>query len=118
MFEIFIAIIVLLIIIIFFLFLNFQKTKKELSDLKFLKSSQSVKYGKITEQWMPFLESFPYDPGNFRFLGSPIDGVAFNEDKIIFLEFKFSGSQLNKKQKKVKELVKDKKVEWKEIRIN
>ncbi len=97
------------------------KKNSELEELlessRFSKQSQSSKYGKIAEQWIPFAKDFPLDAGNFRFLGSPIDGVSFEEDKIVLCEFKAASSQLSPKQKKIRQLVKDKKVDWLEFRI-
>ncbi|MBI4014899.1 MAG: endonuclease [Candidatus Aenigmarchaeota archaeon] len=88
-----------------------------LSDSRFQNRSLSVKYGKMSEQFFPFLNSYPYDRQNFRFIGSPIDGVQFNNDRIVFVEFKTSESSLSEVQKKIRELVKGGKVEFREIRI-
>lgn len=71
----------------------------------------------MTEQFMPFLKDFPYDPQNFRFLGSPIDGVQFNDDEVVFIEFKTAGSQLSQKQKTIRQLIDRKEVSWEEHRI-
>ena len=111
------GIIVVLFLVILFLFRKLQETEKSLEQLLFDKRSQSVKYGKLTEQWIPFINQFPVSPENFRFLGSPIDGVAFSEDKIVFCEFKTLKSQLSEKQKRIRDLVKRKKVEWLELNI-
>ncbi|MBS3062532.1 MAG: endonuclease [Candidatus Diapherotrites archaeon] len=92
-------------------------TQSELAELSFSKSSQSVKYGKLTEQWIPFTKDFPYSPEQFRFIGTPIDGLVFADDKIVFCEFKAASSQLSDKQKRVKELVEAKAVDWLEYRI-
>lgn len=66
---------------------------------------------------MPFLEQYPYNPDCFRFLGNPIDGVQFEEDKIIFMEFKTGSSQLSQNQKRIREIVDKKRVEFEEFRI-
>jgi len=100
-----------------FLALKFFGLKKELAKLQFEKSSQSVRYGKMTEQFIPFAESFPYNPEKFRFLGNPIDGLVFGEKEIVFLEFKTGSSSLNQKQRAIKQLVLDKKVKWEEFRV-
>lgn len=71
----------------------------------------------MTEQFLPFLEEYPYDEQNFRFLGTPIDGIQFEDDKIVFVEFKAGDSKLTEKQKKIKEQVEKKKVEFEEFRI-
>ena len=85
---------------------------------KHSKSSISVKYGKFLEQYMPWIKSiFPYNPEKFKFIGNPIDGILFDDNKIVFVEFKTGKSQLSQSQKKIRFLVKNKKIEWKEIRI-
>jgi len=85
---------------------------------KFNKSSMSVKYGKFIENYVPWIKKvFPNDPKKFRFIGNPIDGILFDDDEIIFMEFKTGSSKLSEKQKKIKQLVNDKRVKWREIRI-
>jgi len=111
------VILLLLVAAVFLLFRSNSFLKQRIEDLIFRSNSQSVKYGKLTEQFIPFVEDFPFSSQNFRFLGSPIDGVVFEEDKIIFAEFKTASSQLSKKQKNIKQLVKDKKVEWFEYHL-
>ncbi len=109
---------VLLLLLVLYLLSRTSKLESDIAHLQFSKSSQSVKYGKLTEQFMPFTKNFPFDSANFRFLGSPIDGVIFEDDKIVFAEFKASGAQLSPKQKRIKELVEQKKVEWYEHHAN
>ena len=75
------------------------------------RQSLSTTYGKITEQFAPFMKSYPFSPENFRFIGSPIDGIQFEKDRVIFVEFKTNKSQLSKDQNRIKKLIKDKKVE-------
>lgn len=112
------AIIVILVGLLLWLWQDHQSLQNNLSSLAFSKSSQSVRYGKLSEQWIPLSQSFPYDSHTFRFLGSPIDGVAFTEDKIVFCEFKANKSQLSEKQKHIKKLVDEKKVEWLQIQTD
>ena len=89
----------------------------QLSDADFQQRSLSTTYGKITEQWFPLMEQYPYDPQGFRFLGSPIDGVQFEEDRIIFVEFKANRSQLAKNQRHFRELVEAGEVYFEEFRF-
>jgi predicted Holliday junction resolvase-like endonuclease len=110
-------IIILLLIIIRYLWRNRYYLKDQINQTASAKQSLSSRYGKMTEQFMPFLKDYPYDPQNFRFLGSPIDGVQFNDDKIVFIEFKSANSKLNPKQRNIKKLTADKAVEFNEIRI-
>ncbi len=109
-----IAILIFIIIILFFLW---RKSSERLSDVKFQKQSLSTKYGKMSEQFMPFLDHYPYDPQNFRFLGSPIDGVQFEEDKIILVEFKTGTSRLSQKQQNIKNLVESRRIYFEQINI-
>jgi predicted Holliday junction resolvase-like endonuclease len=74
-------------------------------------------YGRISEQWLPFSDRYPYDPQNFRFLGSPVDGVQFEDDAVIIVEFKANRSRLSDKQKRIKKLVEDGHVYWEEFHL-
>lgn len=106
-----------LITIIIALYLSWRRTVKLLKATKFAKASLSTKYGKMTEQFMPFLKNYPYDSQSFRFIGTPIDGIQFNEDEVVFIEFKSATSQLSLKQKQIKDTINSKKVSFEEIRI-
>ena len=115
--QLFFVILVLIVALGILLKLFFD-LKQTYNGLLFDKRSQSVKYGQLTEQWIPFSDKFPFDSQNFRFIGKPVDGVCFEGDKIVFVEFKTNKSSMNENQKKVKELVKEKKVEWFELRVD
>jgi predicted Holliday junction resolvase-like endonuclease len=78
--------------------------------------SQSVKHGILLEQFVPFMQNFPYQKEQFTFLGKPIDGIVFGDDEVVFMEFKTGKSQLSAKQKHVRDLVERKRVVWKELR--
>lgn len=107
---------ILLLALIILIFLYF-KALKRINDLIFEKQSISVKHGKMAEQFFPFIDTYPYDRHNFRFIGSPIDGIQFEDDKIIFVEFKIGDSKLSEKQKRVKEAIEKKRVEFMEFRV-
>lgn len=92
-----------------------RQVKQKLKELQSGKQSLSTRYGQIFEQLVPFSANFPGDPKRFRFIGDPVDGVLFDDDRIVFLEIKLNNSTLNDRQKKIRELVRTKKVEWKEI---
>ena len=94
-----------------------KKLSARLGDETFRRQSLSTTYGRITEQWFPLMDAYPYDPQNFRFLGSPLDGVQFEDDRIVFVEFKTNRSRLSDKQKKLKALIEDGYVYWEEIRF-
>jgi predicted Holliday junction resolvase-like endonuclease len=99
------------------LWVRHEQARLDLQEALFRKKSLSSKYGKMTEQFIPFLESYPYDEQNFRFLGSPIDGVQFEPDKVVLVEFKTAGSRLTRRQKEIQELVRKGRVEFREFRI-
>lgn len=110
-------IILILVALVILLFLLWRRASMRLSDVRFQKQSLSTKYGKMSEQFMPFLDHYPYDPQYFRFLGTPIDGVQFEEDKIIFMEFKCSNSRLSQKQKNIKDLIEARRIYFEQINI-
>ena len=94
-----------------------SRMSRELKQEQFRNRSLSSKYGKLTEQFLPLIDSYPWNSQKFRFLGSPIDGVQFEDDKVIFVEFKSGASKLSEKQKRIRDLVRSGQVEFKEIRI-
>ena len=51
------------------------------------------------------------------FWGRRLDGVQFEDDRIVFVEFKTNRSRLSDKQKKLKALIEDGYVYWEEIRF-
>ena len=79
--------------------------KSEYDNLIFEHRSMYVKHGKVSEQLFPFMKDYPYNPSNFRFIGSPIDGINFEDDKIVFIEFKTGKSNLTDKQKRIKRVL-------------
>ena len=81
------------------------------------KKSSEVRLGGIAETLAPFLDQFEFDPENCTFLGKPIDYISFGSDVITLIEVKSGKSQLNKKQRQIRDQVKSNLVEWKEIRI-
>jgi len=93
------------------------KLKERVRELESSKQSLSTVYGRITEQWAPFMAGYPYDPRQFRFLGSPVDGVQFEEDKIVFVEFKANSSKLTPRETRIRDLIAQGRVEWLEFRL-
>jgi len=74
----------------------------------------------IAEQFAPFtkvFQKFGWNSQGFRFLGKPIDGVQFEEDEIVIVEFKTGNSKLSPKQARIRELVERGKVRFQEIRF-
>ncbi len=94
-----------------------QSARRKLTAAVSSQRSLSTKYGQMTEQFMPFLPNYPWDPQRFRFIGSPIDGVQFEDDRVILVEFKTGTSRLTQVQRRVRNLVREGRVEFEELRI-
>ena len=80
----------------------------------------SVGRGLMAEQFAPFTDSFRqlgWNIQEFKFLGRPIDGIQFEEDEIIIVEFKTGDSNMSKKHRRIKTLVEEGKVRFQEIRF-
>lgn len=90
-----------------------EKHKKILSQ----KKSSEVRLGNIAETLAPFLDQFNFEPEQCTFLGKPIDYISFGDEEITFIEIKSGKSQLNTKQRHIRDQVKAKLINWKEIRI-
>ncbi len=86
--------------------------------------SRAVLSGYFSEQLAPFLPDFPFKPNEVRFIGKPVDFIAFKGmddkkiDEVAFIEVKSGKSKLNKTEKSLKEAIEKKKVSWKEYRVS
>lgn len=94
-----------------------SRLQDELKAAQSSRQSLATTYGRITEQWAPFMAGYPYEPRNFRFLGSPIDGVQFEDDKVVFVEFKANTGALTDRERRIRENVRAGRVEWLEFRL-
>ena len=81
--------------------------------------SSAVTRGKVTEHIVPYLPGFDLNPKDIRFLGTPIDLIAFkglNDSmeaiEIVFIEVKTGGSVLSARERAVKKAVEQKRVSW------
>lgn len=81
------------------------------------KKSSEVRLGNIAETLAPFLDQFNFNPEHCIFLGKPIDYISFGTKEITFIEIKSGKSQLNSKQRSIRDQVNNNKIAWKEIRI-
>ena len=84
-----------------------------------LKQSRAVLGGLVSEQIAPLLPDFPFDPGDCRFIGKPVDFIVFNGmnkqdiSEVIFLEVKTGASKnLNPQEKRLMEAIKSGRVRW------
>lgn len=99
------------------LFLLLTRTRRRLRKAVSQRQSTAARHGQIYEQYFPMLKDYPYESKDFRFLGSPVDGVQFTEDGIILVEFKSGTSRLSKKQRHIRKLVEEGKVRFEEYRL-
>lgn len=100
------------------LLLLWRRTSRRLRALHSSSRSQSTRYRRISEQFMPFLRDYPWDPGRFRFIGSPVDGVQFEDEQVVFVEFKVGTSSLTRGQRHIRNLIRAGRVDFKEFRLD
>jgi predicted Holliday junction resolvase-like endonuclease len=85
--------------------------------------SAAVTTGKVSEQLLPFLPDFPFNPRDARFLGSPVDLIVFDglsEEavrRVVLVEVKTGGAGLSGRERLVRDAVRDGRVEWVELRL-
>ncbi|WP_245535067.1 Holliday junction resolvase-like protein [Leadbettera azotonutricia] len=89
-----------------------------------LKQSRAVLGGLVSEQMAPLLPDFPFDPGDCRFIGKPVDFIVFKGmnakaiDEVIFLEVKSGASRtLNDQEKRLRDAVLAGRVSWAEFDV-
>jgi predicted Holliday junction resolvase-like endonuclease len=89
-----------------------------------LKQSRAVLGGLVSEQLAPLLPGFPYDPGDCRFVGKPVDFIVFKGmnqkdiSEVIFLEVKSGAAKaLNDQEKKLRDAVQAGRVRWVEFGV-
>jgi len=92
--------------------------KNNYATLLSQKKASEIRLGQIAEQFVPFIENFPYDPKRARFIGSPIDLMVFGDDEIVFLEIKTGKSRLNANQTRIKKQIEENKIKWDVIRVS
>ncbi len=88
-----------------------------------VKRQRAIIKGDISEIIAPWSMTMVNSVKELRFLGNPIDFVGFKgldseEDiEIKFIEVKSGKSKLNKNQQKIRDAIKEKRIEWVEFRI-
>lgn len=85
--------------------------------------SRAVTVGKVSEQLVPYLPGFGYNPKDARFLGSPVDFVVFDGldagalERVVFLEVKTGGAALSTRERQVRDAIESGRIAWDELRI-
>ena len=118
------------ILFVFFFFLLIIQTIRLHRDHASLRSdavkrSRSVIGGQLAEQVAPFLPGFPCHPGDARFIGKPVDFIAFpglTEDdtvhEVLLIEVKTGKSSLSSREKEIRRAVAEGRVRYVEYRAD
>jgi len=64
------------------------------------------------EAYHETMKYYPYNPENFRFIGSPVDGIQFEENDILFVRFRKKNVSRTKEQEHIKTLLENGRVRW------
>lgn len=84
-----------------------------------LKRSRAVLGGQAAEQVAPFLPGFPCNPADARFIGKPIDFIAFPGaadgapiEEVLLIEVKTGSSQLSSREREIQRAVESGRVRY------
>ena len=97
---------------------RWKQQNEQTIRLDAVQRSLAVTKGKVTEHIVPYLPGFNLDPKDVRFLGTPIDLIAFDglnaseEVEIVFIEVKTGQSALSPRERAVKKAVEARRVSW------
>ncbi len=108
-----------------------EATQQEAKKQKGRAASAHTSKGQILEKWAPFVDHPEIDPDweaeNWSFMGNPIDYIVWDYRKdrednlengmIYIMDVKSAKAQLSTKQRRIRDLVKAGRVEWREIRL-
>ncbi len=88
-----------------------------------IQRSLAVTAGKVYEQVVPYLPDFHFNPKDARFLGTPVDFVVFDGlsdgavERVVFVEVKTGVADLSTRERRVRDAVRSRQVEWLELRV-
>lgn len=126
--KILVALVIFAVITAIFIGIIVGKIVAKLSLNKYLKDnrvdavkrSRAVLGGQMVEQIAPFLPGFPCNPGDVRFVGKPVDFVAFPGmaqgepvKEVMLIEVKTGSSQLSLREKEIQKAVEEGRVSYK-----
>jgi len=87
-----------------------------------VKRSRAVLGGLAAEQLAPWLPGFPFDPTELRFVGKPVDFIAFvgasrgRIEEVAFVEVKSGAAALSPVERSLRDAIKGGRVRWAEYR--
>ena len=119
----------ILIIVLLLIFISYKLgsvcTRLEMKDKihrlqeESVRRSKAVTAGLLGEQVAPFLPDFPCNPADVRFVGKPIDFVAFPGaasgnpiQEVLFIEVKTGSSKLSEREKQIKDAIESGRVRY------
>jgi predicted Holliday junction resolvase-like endonuclease len=79
--------------------------------------------GRVSETFAPYLPGWEFEPADCRFLGTPVDFVVFDGlhagrcDRVVLVEVKSGVATPTPLQRRVRDAVIERRVEWREVRI-
>lgn len=86
---------------------------------KAVKKSRAVIGGQFAEQLAPYLPDFPCNPGDAKFLGKPVDFVAFcgsaessDISEVLFIEVKTATSKLSGREQQIRKAIEEGRVRY------
>lgn len=119
-----VAIIILLLFLLFIIQTIRLHSKRSNLRSDAIKRSRAVIGGQVVEQVAPFLPNFPCSPSDARFIGKPVDFVAFpglsendTVKEVLLIEVKTGQSTLNNREKEIKKAVNEGRVRYIEYRL-
>lgn len=119
-----VAIIILLLFLLFIIQTVRLHSKRSNLRSDAIKRSRAVIGGQVVEQVAPFLPNFPCSPSDARFIGKPVDFVAFpglsendTVKEVLLIEVKTGQSALNNREKEIKKAVNEGRVRYIEYRL-
>ena len=118
-----IAAVAVLVLTVAFFVAALGRSRSEIRALRSQLHGARVRGGHLAESLAPLAEDFPVDVDkpdtSTVFLGQPIDYVHFDPDEgITFIEVKTGRSGLSARQRKLRDLVEDGRVNWHTHRIS
>jgi predicted Holliday junction resolvase-like endonuclease len=88
-----------------------------------VRRSRAVLGGLAAEQLAPWLPGFPFDPTEVRFVGKPVDFIAFvgassgRVEEVVLVEVKSGNASASGVERSLRDAVRKGRVRWEEYRV-
>jgi predicted Holliday junction resolvase-like endonuclease len=92
-----------------------EKVEADLEDAIMARRRVALAQDSTARRLAPLLARYPYDARAFRFVGSPVDGVQFDADRVVFVRFTGAGLAATPDAERVRDLVRAGRVEWADV---